>query len=44
MSSVPSHKDIGDHEAAYLHPEDPTDGSMLQNQGLHTEPVYEEIE
>ncbi|XP_071085666.1 uncharacterized protein [Haliotis cracherodii] len=44
MPSVPPHKDIGDHEAAYLHPEDPTDCSMLQNQGLHTEPIYEEIE
>ncbi|XP_067670405.1 uncharacterized protein [Haliotis asinina] len=44
ISSVRSHKDLGIHEAAYLHPERPTDSSELQNEKLHTEPVYEEIE
>ncbi|XP_067670398.1 uncharacterized protein [Haliotis asinina] len=43
ISSVRSHKNVGIHEAAYLHPERPTDSSELQNETLHTEPVYEEI-
>ncbi|XP_046545785.1 uncharacterized protein LOC124255883 isoform X2 [Haliotis rubra] len=44
ISSVRSHKGMGTHEAAYLHPERPTDSSVLQSETLHAEPVYEEIE